>query len=389
MNHAIPDGGGTQRYDVLTIDDSPEVIDQVRGSLDEEFRVLAAIDGEKGLQIARQRQPHLILLDVMMPGMDGFEVCRQLKADPRTRDIPVMFVTGLDSHGDEVRGFDLGAVDFISKPIEPVVLRARVRTQTELAVTRSALSAANERLANERELIAETITSMRKVYRFCEDNLSYVSRSGGEASGDLVFSACRPSGEQHVLVGDFTGHGLPAAIGTPLVSHLFYSLTESDRPMPEILAAINDVLVRQLPVHIFMVAVGLSIPAAGGPLRVWSFGAPDVLRRDTEGNWRHLGSQETPMGIVLQSGEYASREIPLGEGESMFVMSDGPIETAIDGGELFGVTRLIDSLERHALQIPPVIDEIAAQASPDYTLDDTTLLKVERAGSDHRDNSHD
>ena len=165
--------------------------------------------------MAHEHHPDLILLDVLMSGMDGYEVCRRLKADAATRDIPVIFVTGLDSHTEEVSGFAVGAVDYVSKPIEPVVLRARVQAQAELACTRKALTRINQRLANERELIAGTIRNMREAYPFYGQHLEYVSRSADEASGDVVFSARPPGGEQHVLVGDFTGHGLPAAIGAP------------------------------------------------------------------------------------------------------------------------------------------------------------------------------
>ena len=92
-------------YRVLAIDDSPESLDLVRGALSPGFHVKAATDGQRGLQLARRHHPDLIVLDVLMPDMDGHEVCRRLRADPATCDIPVIFVTGLTSEGDELRGF--------------------------------------------------------------------------------------------------------------------------------------------------------------------------------------------------------------------------------------------------------------------------------------------
>jgi putative two-component system response regulator len=118
---------------VLVVDDTPENIDVLNGVLRDEYAVRVATTGERALQIARsQPAPDVILLDVMMPGTDGYEVCRRLKADFSTQRIPVIFVTALNEIEDETRGFELGAVDYIAKPISPAVVRARVRTHLQL-----------------------------------------------------------------------------------------------------------------------------------------------------------------------------------------------------------------------------------------------------------------
>lgn len=118
---------------VLVVDDTPENIEVLRQALRDRYAVIAAIKGEKALEIARgSNPPDIILLDIMMPGLDGYEVCRRLKADPATRDIPVIFVTALDQTGDEARGLELGAVDYIRKPFEPILVHARVHNHLEL-----------------------------------------------------------------------------------------------------------------------------------------------------------------------------------------------------------------------------------------------------------------
>jgi putative two-component system response regulator len=113
---------------VLVIDDQPQSLEAMRGALHPlGFEVWQALDGETGFLIARERQPDVILLDVMMPGIDGFEVCRRLKADTETRLIPVVFFTGLDSRQARLRGLEAGATDFLSKPFDLVELEVRVR----------------------------------------------------------------------------------------------------------------------------------------------------------------------------------------------------------------------------------------------------------------------
>ncbi|MBF0288704.1 MAG: response regulator [SAR324 cluster bacterium] len=104
---------------ILAVDDTPENIHILVGILGETYKVKAAIDGEKALKAAKKKPPHLILLDIMMPGMDGYEVCEQLKADPATADVPVVFVTGKTEGSDHEKGLALGARGYLTKPVDP------------------------------------------------------------------------------------------------------------------------------------------------------------------------------------------------------------------------------------------------------------------------------
>ena len=118
---------------VLIVDDSPENITVLGALLRQECTVRVATSGEKALQIVNSdHPPDLILLDVIMPGMDGYEVCNKIKSNPATKNIPIIFITAKSGEDDEVKGFELGAVDYITKPFSPVVIKARVRTHLEL-----------------------------------------------------------------------------------------------------------------------------------------------------------------------------------------------------------------------------------------------------------------
>jgi len=118
---------------ILVVDDTPENIDVLCGVLRTEFKVKAALNGEKALKIAMSEQkPDMILLDIMMPEMDGYEVCRRLKKNPATSKIPIIFITAKNQAEDEKKGLELGAVDYITKPISPSIVLARVHTQLAL-----------------------------------------------------------------------------------------------------------------------------------------------------------------------------------------------------------------------------------------------------------------
>ncbi|QTN27493.1 hybrid sensor histidine kinase/response regulator [Rhodoferax sp. AJA081-3] len=128
---------------VLAVDDTPENLAVVNALLRGLYKVKVASNGEHALAIAAAAVPDLILLDIMMPGLDGYEVCRRLKDDPATRDIPVIFLTAKSDEAGEQQGFDLGAVDYITKPISPPLLLARVKAQLSLKEARDALERRN------------------------------------------------------------------------------------------------------------------------------------------------------------------------------------------------------------------------------------------------------
>ena len=117
---------------ILAVDDEASNLQLLRQILQDHYRLLFAKDGARALELARQEQPDLVLLDVMMPGMSGYEVCAALKAHPATASVPVIFVTALTETADEVEGFEAGAVDYITKPVSPPIVRARVRTHLSL-----------------------------------------------------------------------------------------------------------------------------------------------------------------------------------------------------------------------------------------------------------------
>jgi putative two-component system response regulator len=117
---------------ILAVDDEASNLQLLRHILQDHYRLLFAKDAARALELARQETPNLILMDVMMPGMTGYEACRILKADPATAAIPVIFATALNDPDDEVTGFEAGAVDYITKPLSPPIVRARIRTHLSL-----------------------------------------------------------------------------------------------------------------------------------------------------------------------------------------------------------------------------------------------------------------
>ncbi len=123
----------TVKQTILIVDDTPANLDILKGILADDYNIIAAINGHIALKIASKQAPDLILLDIMMPEIDGYEVCRQLKANQETFAIPIIFITAMMEAKDEQKGFDVGAIDFITKPINPSIVKVRVKTHLALA----------------------------------------------------------------------------------------------------------------------------------------------------------------------------------------------------------------------------------------------------------------
>src|SRR5271169_5106469 len=200
---------------ILIVDDTPINIGVISGALKDSFKTKVATNGEKALAIANgSDKPDLILLDVMMPEMDGYEVCRRLKANPETRNIPVIFLTGQTGTEDETRGFEVGAVDYIHKPFSEAVVKARVRTHLMLR-------AAHEQIAQQLLAINMELEMARQI------QLSILPRSTPKIQGLDIVARYLPmtsvAGDFYdfiivdkthvgILIADVSGHGLPSAL---------------------------------------------------------------------------------------------------------------------------------------------------------------------------------
>ncbi len=183
---------------VLLVDDKPENIDVLANILGESYQVLIALNGAKALEIAAKADsPDLILLDVMMPEMDGYEVCRRLQENKDTADIPIIFVTAMSDVEDEARGFELGAVDFITKPLSPSIVKARVGTQLALKTARDNMKSFSDKLSRyvspqikksifEGRQDASIGSSRKKLTIFFSDIVSFTSQTDHMEPEDLT-----------------------------------------------------------------------------------------------------------------------------------------------------------------------------------------------------------
>ncbi|MBF0184063.1 MAG: SpoIIE family protein phosphatase [Magnetococcales bacterium] len=367
---------------ILVVDDTPENIDVLKGALTPEYTVRPATSGAVALKIACiMPLPDLILLDIMMPGMDGYEVCRQLKANPVTRDIPIIFVTARNSESDELHGLHLGAVDYITKPFRIAVVRSRISTHLALRLATRQLAEQNRLLVDERELIESILLKMRQGDLFHPQHIRSLVSPVERTAGDLLLSVFTPDQRQLILLGDFTGHGLPAAIGGPLVDFILHDMAQRNQPALAIIQSINRQLCDRLPTGLFLAACLLEIQPNRRQAQLWNCGLPSLFWLRQGSVLGEFPSNQPPLGI-LASLDLAAGVMPLTlqPGDHLYAFSDGVIEVSSPEGTLFSYDRLLPFLQKASLGRIPLeilLEQLTAFSTSDTFADDITLAEIE------------
>src|SRR3984957_11855378 len=204
-----------QRKILLLVDDAPANLQVATSILKDIYKIRVATNGAKALALVKDAPPpDLVLLDVMMPGMDGYEVCTRLKEDPETRDIPVIFLTGQTEIEDETRGFEVGAVDYIHKPFSPAVMKARVQTPLILRGIREQLAqqllTIQKELETARQIQMSILPSELPKIEGLDIAARYVPMTS--VAGDFYDFIVVDQKHLGILVADVSGHGMPAAL---------------------------------------------------------------------------------------------------------------------------------------------------------------------------------
>lgn len=329
-------------------------------------RVLTAGNGLEAVALFEQERPQLVLMDALMPVMDGFEAARRIKQMAGEELVPIIFLTSLTENEALVRCLEAGGDDFLAKPYNRVILAAKIkamdrlrRLQATILEQRDLIARHNEHLLTEQRVAKAVFDKVAHSGCLDAPNIRYLQSPYALFNGDLLLAAYKPSGGMHVLLGDFTGHGLPAAIGAMPLAEVFYGMTAKGHSMTEILREMNAKLKRILPVGVFCCATLVNISFQRRTMKVWNGGLPDgyLLRGDGSGR-EPLVSRHLPLG-VLEPDEFddTCEIFPLALGDRLFLLSDGVLEAEGADQQLFGERRLLDVFEANR-QPEQLFDEI-------------------------------
>ena len=311
--------------------------------------VLSACDGAEAVALFERGRPQLILMDAMMPVMDGFEAARRIKALAGEALVPIIFLTSLTEGEGLARCLDAGGDDFVAKPYNQVVLAAKINAMNRLRLLqetvlqqRDLIARHHKYLLNEQRVAKAVFDQVAHSGCLSAPNIRYLQSPYALFNGDLLLAAWAPSGNMHVLLGDFTGHGLPAAVGAMPLAEVFYGMTAKGYGLPETLREMNAKLKRILPVDMFCCAALLCVNFKQQLVEIWNGGLPDGYLLHADGRpHTPLVSAHLPLG-VLSAGSFDdnTQVYPFGAGDRVFLLSDGVVDSTDESGEMFGTRRL-------------------------------------------------
>jgi len=371
---------------VLIVDDAKVNIDILVEALRDEYKLSVALDGTAALCNIEKSTPDLVLLDIVMPGLTGYEVCRQLRAQESTRDLPVMFLSSLEDVKDKTQGFEVGGNDYLTKPFEVLEVKARVRS---LLKAKAYTDAIREAMARDLKIAREIQmgilpADVAAITRHSALEVHAIIEPAQKVGGDL-YEVLRASDDRLVIaLGDVSGKGIPAALFMAVAVTVLRTLARHLVDPAEILRRLNDELVAQNPRGMFvtmqclvfdLTARQVSFAGAGHhQLAIVSRGRPPRLACVSSGR---------PAGLMAFN-PIERETLPLEAGDTFVLFSDGVSEAMNVVDDFYGEDRLMAVLAAAADGtvadiVKRVVADVHAFANGAKQSDDITVLAVRYA----------
>ncbi|MBD3642345.1 MAG: fused response regulator/phosphatase [Marinobacter sp.] len=350
--------------------------------------VIEAVDGLDAVEKFGEGQPDIVLLDALMPRMDGMEAARHIKALAGERLVPVIFLTSLSETEDLVRCLEAGGDDFLTKPYNRVIIEAKINAFDRMRRMHDTLSRQHQQIRERNRQLLEEQTIARRVFdnvahTGCLDspNIHYHASPLSVFNGDVLFASPLPAGGMLIFLGDFTGHGLPAAIGAMPVAEIFYGMARKGFSGADVLREINQKLKLILPTGMFCCGAMVEADFKLGQLKVWNGGLPEAWVIRADGDPVLLPSRHLPLGILPpEQFESVMETLQVWPGDRLLVMTDGVLEATNDRGELFGLAGVRQCLDhpgsgRHPFDA--ILEGVRRFSGKAAESDDLTLVALD------------
>lgn len=379
---------------ILVVDDERFNINVLVELLKPEYKMMAAISGSQALKAARSdNPPDLILLDIMMPEMDGYEVCTQLKADEQTRDIPVIFVTAMGQESDETKGLKAGAADYLTKPISPAIVEARVKTQLALRQQTKNLQEAKIIIEAQKDRMQEELNMAKNIqlsmlpqdfpaYPDHDEFLLHASMEAArEVGGDFYDFFFIDEDNLCVCIGDVSGKGVPAALFMAISKALIRSRAKNDLSTASILTHVNNEIEADNEASMFVTVFLAIINIRSGSMLYTNAGHnPSYIRRK-DGQLERLENLHGPVVGAVGGLAYKEDTVKLTEGDYLLAYTDGVTEAMDPVNNQFEEDRLVDVLNSGDYTSPEELIQSTLSAVKTFVKDaeqsdDITLLAL-------------
>ncbi|OUS39725.1 hypothetical protein A9R01_00475 ['Osedax' symbiont bacterium Rs2_46_30_T18] len=343
------------------------------------YEVVCVNDGLAAWQVMQGNDaPQLMVIDWEMPHMSGIDLCQHIREEYTDNPPYIILLTSRNETQDVVHGLKKGANDYIVKPFNIDELQVRISVGKRVLRLQNQLHATHNVLSIERAIIEDIILGMNAGAAFENNFLRSIQAAVEKTSGDILLASSCPDGRQHVLLGDFTGHGLTAALGGPIASEIFYKMTSKGLTMDEIGNEINRYMCNKMPTGLFLAAILFEVNPQRDSVRIWNCGMEDVLCFRNASLVKCIQSTRPALGIIkaeLNNVVMLAFETK----DKLYAYSDGIIETASPDNEMFGRERLITSISemlKNNRDIQEIHDDVHAFRATQLKTDDLTIVEI-------------
>jgi len=318
--------------------------------------VIQAEDGVDAIEKFEAQRPDMVIMDVIMPRMNGLESAKQIKRKSQDRFVPIIFLTSLEREDELVECIRNGGDDFLVKPYNKAILNARIFAMQRIQKLHAELEKYQHDTEQELSLARHVFTSATQRNSAGSQALVKWTESCGHFSGDVLCYRQSPSDNLYIMLGDFTGHGLRAAIGALPASDIFYSQVKSNSSLEDICSAINQKLKNLLPTGQFMCGCFMRFDKANNNIDIVVAGLPPVVIKEDGGHVKLLDSTNLPLGIMDSNQiDFCVQQLKTENIIGVYTMSDGIIEAPNSAGRMYGQEQLMAILKSS----PNVADAIA------------------------------
>jgi sigma-B regulation protein RsbU (phosphoserine phosphatase) len=374
--------------DVLIVDDAPANLRLLSQMLSERgYGVRAVTSGSRALASVRAIPPDLILLDVKMPEMNGYEVCEHLKADAETRDIPIIFISALDATQDKVKAFTVGGVDYVTKPFQLEEVLARVETHLALRKLQKQLQDANKKMKQELALAGEVQASFlpSELPDIPGWQLAAALEPTRETSGDFYDVIPLPNGRLGILVADVVDKGVGAALYMALSWTLIRTYAAEYPNQPElVLSAVNRRILVDTRAHRFVTVFYGVLDPLSGTLTYCNAGhnPPFLLSAQKEGVVQALSRTGMALGVV-EDVTWEQSAVQFAHGDVLVLYTDGVTDAQDRQGAFFGKERLLEVARANLFHSAQEVQEALIAEVHEFVgdasrFDDVALMVVVR-----------
>lgn len=346
------------------------------------YTTIEAENGREAIEKYLEHKPSIIFMDVMMPEMDGYEATRYIKNHAGNFFIPIIFLTAMTDEQSLQSCIDAGGDDFLTKPYDKFLLQNKIRAMERIADLNRDLQGMYSLIHREQEIAEQVFINAVQNGNIETPCIRQDIRPAGTFSGDMILTEYSPSRDVHILLGDFTGHGLSAALGAMPVSEVFRAMTTKGFTLEEILIGINKKLRQFLPTGMFLGAHLISISHNLDQISIFNAGMPPLLIIDgkTQQIKYHVTSTGLPLGIIdTMNTREMVQNFPLSQNDRLILYSDGLTEAWSEADEEFGYERLEQAIQTAEADriFENILGELEQFCGQRTQADDVTLIEVE------------